>query len=99
MQMFLASCSQMRCHYAGSVSDLLFPALLLNWVTECGPYTKTHSNVQFVSIARCCRLQAWPVLVVTAEEATATDAEVYRAAWSEAFYCSGTRIPRRTLAG
>lgn len=40
MQMFLASCSQMRCHYAGSVSDLLFSALLLDWVTECGPYKK-----------------------------------------------------------
>lgn len=83
MQMFLASCSQMRCHYAGSVSDLLFSALLLE--LNAARTKNTHSNVQFVSIARCCRLQALAVLAVTAEEATAVDAEVYRAAWSEVF--------------
>lgn len=33
MQMFLSGCSQMRCHYPGPVSDLLFSARLLNWVT------------------------------------------------------------------
>lgn len=68
MQMFLASCSQMRCHYPGSVSDLLFSAHLLNWVTDCGPDAKTHSNVHFVSIARCCLLQAWAYLVVTVRQ-------------------------------
>lgn len=50
MQMFLSGCSQMRCHYPGLVSDLLFSAHLLNWVTEA-PGCKPE-------LCECCLLMS-----------------------------------------
>ncbi|KAK9514988.1 hypothetical protein VZT92_025666 [Zoarces viviparus] len=71
MQMFPASCSQVMCHYPDSVSDLLFSARLLKWVTDCGTGMRRHaleSNVHFAYIACRSLLQAWAYLLVTARQ-------------------------------
>lgn len=56
MQMFLASCSQMRCHYLGLVSDLLFSAHLLNWMTE----RPACRRVLHGSLRQCCLVDVPP---------------------------------------
>lgn len=85
MQMFLASCSQMKCHYLGLVSDLLFSAHLLDWVTE-RPACRRALDC---SLCLCCLLTSPQNLgSCDPEHADAVDRS-FTTQWSETWGLNG----------
>lgn len=90
MQMFLASCSQMRCHYLGLVSDLLFSTHLLNWMTE----RPACRRVQRGSLRECCLLTSpptriWALVIPSTQTLERAVDKSFATQWSETWALKG----------